>query len=168
MRIFIIISEMTLIPVDVDDNVVFVGKKNRNFICHKVFNHMPAGSFKIVCEGWDGELIITLKNSVQFLEIGTTWKQMKRLLGNDNNDPLTYECPICCEKPDPMVLSTCDKCMNELCMKCFILAFEKTRGTVQCPWCRDITTDEKLSDEDLAFACWKMREDHRVKSPDFD
>ena len=119
---------MSLIPVDLDDDVVFVGKKNRNFICHKLFDHLPAGSFKIVCDGWQGEIIITLETSIQYLEIGTTWKQMKRMLARAGLDPKTWECSICCEKAENRVTSICDVCLNTMCMKCFIIHFEKNWG----------------------------------------
>ncbi len=155
---------MTLIPVDVDDDVVYVDS-NRNFICRKVYGYLPAGGFKIRGVGADGEIAMTLKNTIVFLEIGTTWKEIKRMLDNDDKDPATWECPICCEIPERKVLSTCGTCNNELCMKCFILGFEKTRGTIQCPWCRELTTDKKLSDVDLAFICWQMRETHRIPHP---
>jgi hypothetical protein len=159
---------MTLIPVDLeDDDVVFVGKKNRNFIVRKLFNHMPAGSFKIVCDGWKGEIIITLEHSIQYLEIGTSWKQIKRMLGREGLDPKTWECSICCEKPENRVTSTCDECLNTMCMKCFILHFEKNWGTIQCPWCRHITCQDEFTDEELAHACFSLREEHGIKHPDY-
>ena len=160
-----IIPEMRLIPVDLDDEVVFIGTSNRNFICHKTFNHMPAGSFKIVCDGLQWELIITMEHTIQYLEIGTTWKQMKRMLGKEELDPATWECPICYEKPENRKTSTCDVCLNTLCMQCFIIGFEKKWGTIQCPWCRHITCNDEFTDEELAFACYTLREEHGIKHP---
>ncbi len=108
---------MSLAPVDlVDDEVVFSGF-NRDFIIRKVFGHLPAGSFNIICVGGDGEVVTHLLNqkAMVFLEIWETWKQMKRLLGSAK-DLATWESPICCERPEPLVLSTCDNCLNDMCM----------------------------------------------------
>ena len=162
-----IIPEMSLKSVDVDDDVVFAGKSNRNFFCHKLFKHLPAGSFKIVCIGEHEDIVITLKTSIEYLMPGTSWKQMKRMLGKEACDPKTWECPICCELPENMATSICDQCLNMLCMKCFIVAFEKSWGTIQCPWCRHITCSDEFSDEHLALACYTMREDSGLKHPDF-
>ena len=162
-----IIPEMSLKSVDVDDDVVFVGKSNRNFFCHKLFNHLPAGSFKIVCDGWHGEIIITYGPAIEHLMIGTSWKQMKRMLGKEALDPKEWECPICCEKPENRVTSTCDECLNSMCMKCFIVKFEKSWGTISCPWCRHITCENEYTDEELAYACYIMRKENGIRHPDF-
>ena len=158
---------MTLIPVDFkDDDVVFAGKKNRNFLVRKLWNHMPGGSVEIVGLEKDGGIIITCNhNYVMALEIGETWKQMKRLLHREGKDRSTWECPICCERPECSTLSTCGKCLNDMCMECFILGFEKAGGVIQCPWCRDLVNGQQLSIDHLAFACVKLRKEHGIKHP---
>ncbi len=160
-----IIPEMSLNSVDLDDDVVFAGKSNRNFFCHKLYKHLPAGSFNIVCDGKQGEIVIRYRTGIEYLTVGTSWKHLKRMLGKEALDPKEWECPICCEKPENQVTSTCDECLNTVCMKCFILSFETTGGTIQCPWCRHILCKDKYTERELAFACYTMRKENGITHP---
>ncbi len=160
------IPEMSLTNVDLDDDVIY-NVSNRNFILRKLFDRMPRVFFffKIIHVAADNSEAIELheKRTMIFVELGETWKQMKRLLAKEHGDPNTWECPVCFQNPTPAVLSTCDICMNSTCMKCFIVMFESSCGNINCPFCRDDIGAEDLTPEQCAYIARRMREDHCIK-----
>jgi hypothetical protein len=148
---------------DADDDVVY-SASTRNFFMHKLTSYMPKGSWKIVCLTADAGVVIHLIHgkAMLFLEPGETWKQMKRFLDKEHGNPDTWECPICFLTPNPLVLSTCDKCLGDICMVCSINLFEKTCGKIQCPFCRDVTGEAILTPWQAALVAASMREEHGI------
>ncbi len=158
------IPEMNSTTTDLDDNVILSGS-NRNFILRKVFDHLPRGSFKLIKANDTVAIELTATRSMIFLQVGETWKQIKRLLAKEHGDPNTWECPVCLLNPTPCVLSTCDICLNSTCMKCVIEMFEKSCGKIHCPFCRENIGTDDLTPKQCFHIARKMRKDHCIPHP---
>jgi hypothetical protein len=147
-----------------DDDALVFGLLTRNAFMHKLKRYLPAGSWKILYSEKDGTVAVELlaSRTIISLESGLTWKQMKKILDKDRGLPENYECPICYLNPTPAVLSTCDICGGDMCMKCFVNMFEQSCGKILCPFCRDDIGNHALSPEHLAYICAKMRKDYCI------
>jgi hypothetical protein len=155
---------MSLTNEDLDDDVVYTGL-NRNFFLRKLYDHLPKGSFKLVCKDDNVAIELSTTRTMIFMERGETWKQMKRLLAKEHGDPTTWTCPVCFLIPCPAVLSTCDICLNSTCMKCFIEMFQSSCGKINCPFCRDDIGMEDLSPEDVTRIVKRLRADYCIPHP---
>jgi hypothetical protein len=148
---------------DDDDELVF-GLSTRNAFMHKLKLYLPAGGWKILHGEEDGTVAIELLalRTIITLECGLTWKQMKKIFDKDRGLPEDYECPICCLNPFPAVLSTCDICGADMCMKCFVNMFEKSGGKILCPFCREDIGDHVITPEQCAYISAKMRREYCI------
>ena len=128
----------------------------------KIHRHLPAGSWKILYSEEDGTVAIELlaSRTILSLEKGLTWKQMKKLLTKNRGKTEDWECPICCLIPYPAVLSTCDICGGDMCMKCFVEMFEKSCGKILCPFCRDNIADHVLTRADVTKIVAKLKAEY--------
>jgi hypothetical protein len=147
-----------------DDDELKFEPLSSNVFMRKIHRHLPAGSWKILYAEKDGTLAIELlaTRTIISMERGLTWKQIKKILDKDRGLPEDYECPICCLNPTPAVLSTCDICGGDMCMKCFVNMFEKSCGRILCPFCRDDIGNHALSPEHCDYICAKMRKDYCI------
>ena len=131
---------------DEDDELVYTAA-SRTVFMRKVFNFLPKCSFNILYNKEDNSVCVELIKfkAIMLLELNLTWKQVKKLLTKDRGKPEDWECPICCLKPNPALLSTCEICGGDMCMKCFVEMFEKSCGKILCPFCRDNIADHVLT-----------------------
>ncbi len=146
---------------DEDDELVYI-VSSRNAFMRKIFSFLPSGSFKLLYTEEYNSVCIELlaSRSILILELNLTWKQIKKLLTKDRGRPEDWECPICCLNPFPMVLSTCDICGGDMCMKCFVEMFEKSCGKILCPFCRDNIGDRDLTRADVTYIVSKLKADY--------
>jgi hypothetical protein len=123
-------TSVVVVPEIDDDDVVYT-TENRNFIVQKVCNFLPTGTYKLV--GLKGGIYIHLFASkvVIPLDLGDNWKKIKKWITKER--PLIWDCPICFCPPVNGEVSSCDNCMTDMCMDCFLNIFEKNFGVVSCP-----------------------------------
>mgnify|MGYP000243775507 CR=1 FL=1 len=147
---------------DTEDDEFVYTVASRNQFMRKIFDFLPKGSFKLVYHQADNGVYIELleSKSIIVLELNLTWIQIKKLLTKHRGKPEDWECPICCLKPFPAVLSTCDICSGDMCMKCFVEMFEKSCGKILCPFCRDDIGAHDLSRLDVTRIAARLRADY--------
>lgn len=61
-----------------------------------------------------------------------SWSDVERFI-EKNTKEKNYECIICCEKNYALV--PCNKCSNDICMRCFANILEANDGLIKCPFC---------------------------------
>jgi hypothetical protein len=72
------------------------------------------------------------KNFTMTLIDEMSWGDIERFI-EKNTKEKTYECIICCDKNYALV--PCNKCSNDICMRCFANILEKNDGLMKCPFC---------------------------------
>lgn len=63
------------------------------------------------------------------------WKDIKRYINKYSRlkERTNFECNICNEIN--YAISNCNKCANDICMKCVASIIEKNQGVMKCPYC---------------------------------
>jgi hypothetical protein len=152
-------TSVVVVPEIHDDDMVYT-KETRNWFVRKISELLPAGSFKFLgCEG-DIWVVLTESKCALPLDTGDTWRHIKKWVTKDREDGANWECPICFCPPKNMQVSTCEKCLTDMCTVCFLDIFQNNRGIVACPWCRDIAELVEVSPELAATVAHQMRINH--------
>jgi DNA-directed RNA polymerase subunit RPC12/RpoP len=61
------------------------------------------------------------------------WKDIKRYINKYSKERETHECNICNEINYALI--PCNKCSNDICMRCTAYIIEKNQGIIKCPYC---------------------------------
>jgi len=70
------------------------------------------------------------------ISVGQTWRIIARDL-DQKSAPIPAqppECSVCCESSYDRV--SCHKCVNAICLDCYVSIFLSGKGVITCPFCR--------------------------------
>ena len=153
-------KSLVVVAPEIDDDDMVYTKETRNWFVRKISELLPVGSFRFL--GCKGEIWVVLNESkcALPLDIGDTWRHVQKWLTKDRENGAEWECPICCRPPKNMQVSTCGKCLTDMCTVCFLDIFQNNLGIVACPWCRDIAELVEISPELAATVAHQMRINH--------
>ena len=92
----------------------------------------PSLNFTIEKNGL-GNTTYNFQNFTMTIVDGMTWKDIKRFINKYSENRTDFTCNICQEVNYALV--PCNKCSNDICLRCVANIVEVNEGIIKCPYC---------------------------------